>query len=131
PENPCAATPPAPPPPGALRPSPVHGGERPPSAELGSGGFRVKPITRRDLTACLSLVMSSSAESWKERAQPLVTRHQVRAVRVESDRRILLAEDNPVNQKVARMVLEKLGIEVEVVNNGREAVQAWSNNGKY
>jgi len=102
-----------------------HRGDAQRFAELGFAGYLVKPITRRDLTACLSLVMSSSAESWKERAQPLVTRHQVRAVRVEGDRRILLAEDNPVNQKVARMVLEKLGLEVQVVNNGREAVEAW------
>jgi two-component system sensor histidine kinase/response regulator len=102
-----------------------HRGDAQRFADLGFAGYLVKPITRRDLTACLSLVMSNSAESWKEGAQPLVTRHQVRAVRIEGDRRILLAEDNPVNQKVARMVLEKLGIEVEVVNNGREAVEAW------
>ena len=107
-----------------------HRGDAQRFADLGFAAYLVKPITRRDLTACLSLVMSSSAESWKERAQPLVTRHQVRAVRIEGDRRILLAEDNPVNQKVARMVLEKLGIEVEVVNNGREAVEAWRA-GKY
>jgi PAS domain S-box-containing protein len=102
-----------------------HRGDAQRFADLGFAGYLVKPITRRDLTACLSLVMSNSAESWKEGAQPLVTRHQVRAVRVEGDRRILLAEDNPVNQKVARMVLEKLGLEVTVVNNGREAVEAW------
>lgn len=102
-----------------------HRGDAQRFAELGFAGYLVKPITRRDLTACLSLVMSNSAESWKERAQPLVTRHQVRAVRIDGDRRVLLAEDNPVNQKVARMVLEKLGIEVEVVSNGREAVDSW------
>jgi PAS domain S-box-containing protein len=106
-----------------------HRGDAQRFADLGFAGYLVKPITRRDLTACLSLVMSNSAESWKRRAQPLVTRHQVRAVRVDGERRILLAEDNPVNQKVARMVLEKLGLDVTVVNNGREAVQAWKGGG--
>jgi CheY-like chemotaxis protein len=106
-----------------------HRGDAQRFADLGFAGYLVKPITRRDLTACLSLIMSNSAESWKRRAQPLVTRHQVRAVRVDGERRILLAEDNPVNQKVARMVLEKLGLDVTVVNNGREAVQAWKAGG--
>jgi two-component system sensor histidine kinase/response regulator len=106
-----------------------HRGDAQRFAELGFAGYLVKPITRRDLTACLTLVMSSSAESWKQRAQPLVTRHQVRAVRIEGDRRILLAEDNPVNQKVARMMLEKLGLDVIVVGNGREAASMWQAGG--
>ena len=38
-------------------------------------------------------------------------------------RRVLLAEDNPVNQKVARQMLVRLGCDVEVVGNGQEALQ--------
>ncbi|MCB1237894.1 MAG: response regulator, partial [Verrucomicrobiae bacterium] len=41
-------------------------------------------------------------------------------------RRVLLAEDNEVNLKVARLTLERLGFAVEVAANGREAVDAVS-----
>src|SRR5581483_4859235 len=38
---------------------------------------------------------------------------------------VLLAEDNPINQKVARRLLEKRGHRVTVAANGQEAIEAW------
>jgi signal transduction histidine kinase/CheY-like chemotaxis protein len=39
--------------------------------------------------------------------------------------RVLVAEDNPVNQRVTRHLLEKLGHEIHLAANGAEAIQAW------
>jgi len=39
---------------------------------------------------------------------------------------VLVAEDVVVNQRVVSRALEKLGYEAAVVNNGREAVEAWA-----
>ena len=46
--------------------------------------------------------------------------------RLSSGRRVLLAEDNPVNQRVAMLLLQKRGYDVTVVGDGRQAVDAYS-----
>ncbi len=42
-------------------------------------------------------------------------------------RRVLVAEDNPFNQKVAQYILEKQGLRVDLAANGNEAVQMMAN----
>src|SRR5213594_2040653 len=88
--------------------------------ELGIRGYLTKPISRSDLLEALGTVLAGSPE---EAGTPdVVTRHTI----AESRRslRVLLAEDNPVNQQVAVAMLVKRGHEVHVSSNGREAVDA-------
>jgi len=94
-------------------------------ADIGFAGYLLKPVTQRDLTECLVLVLANTAQSWHLQSQPMITRHALRAQRVQSRSRILLAEDNLVNQKVALKLLEKLNYRVVVVSDGLTAVAAW------
>ena len=92
--------------------------------KLGFAAYLQKPVTHRELRDCLRRVMSAEVSKWHESTQPVVA--GPRPLGGAAPPRILLAEDNPVNQKVARGALEKLRCSVDIVNNGAEAVDAWS-----
>jgi two-component system sensor histidine kinase/response regulator len=88
--------------------------------ELGIRGYLTKPISRSDLLEALGTVLAGSPG---ETGTPdVVTRHTIAESRASL--RVLLAEDNPVNQQVAVAMLVKRGHEVHVSSNGREAVDA-------
>ena len=86
---------------------------------LGISAYLVKPIQQAELLEAIMTVLGHKPESPDQRPE-LVTRHSLREGR--QPLRILLAEDNPVNQTVAVRVLEKMGHEVTVAANGRDAV---------
>ena len=90
--------------------------------DAGFSAYLPKPIKQSELRDCLSAVFGAGAE-WEEDAPPLDARHSER----QSQRarfRILLAEDNVTNQKVALGILGKLGFRADAVANGREVVEA-------
>jgi CheY-like chemotaxis protein len=99
-------------------------GEARPLRELGFAAYLVKPLDPHLLKQCLALALTPEAG---ERERVLLTRHHFPApepTATPNGPRVLIAEDNPVNQKIARRIVEKLGFSVETANNGREAVQA-------
>jgi signal transduction histidine kinase/CheY-like chemotaxis protein len=98
-------------------------------AEYGFAGHLLKPVAQHDLANCLMLVRSGKAEHRQAGILAIVTQN-VAAPPGGERHRILIAEDNVVNEKVARHSLQRLGFHVDAVKNGREAVTAWQT-GRY
>ncbi|MGH8239867.1 MAG: response regulator, partial [Steroidobacteraceae bacterium] len=94
-------------------------------AEIGFAGYLLKPVARDDLLECLAIALRAQASDWHTQSQPIVTDGLLALRKCTSPRRLLVADDNTVNQKVACRMLERLGYDVDVVNDGRAAVLAW------
>jgi signal transduction histidine kinase/DNA-binding response OmpR family regulator len=88
---------------------------------LGIKAYLLKPLKRSELLQAMVATLSASAAA--PGADRLVTRHTTR----EAGRtlRILLAEDNVVNQRVGARLIEKEGHHVTIAPDGRKAVEAW------
>jgi two-component system sensor histidine kinase/response regulator len=85
---------------------------------LGVAAYLTKPVKRSELRGALTLALGGRST---ERDQPaLVTRHSLKEARHTG--RILLVEDNRVNQMVATRLLEKRGHTVAVANDGQQAL---------
>jgi two-component system, sensor histidine kinase and response regulator len=85
---------------------------------IGEIELLLKPVRQSSLYDCLSttiLAKSPPAEAAAERA----------AVSAPFSARILIAEDNPVNREVAGEALRQLGCEVDMANDGQQAIESW------
>jgi PAS domain S-box-containing protein len=103
----------------------TSGGQRGDAARcraLGVAAYLLKPVRQSELREAIVRVLSAKGQPG---TAPMITqRALVENGNPASGLHILLAEDNPVNQKLALRLLEKRGHHVVVVSNGREALAA-------
>jgi PAS domain S-box-containing protein len=85
---------------------------------LGCSGYLIKPIKQQMLFDAVVAALNQK----KETNTPLITRHMLAEHR-KLGQRILLAEDNPINQKLAVILLQKAGFSVDVVETGAQALE--------
>jgi two-component system, sensor histidine kinase and response regulator len=85
------------------------------SAQVGVDVFLPKPITASSLFDAVVAAQGARVHAARRALDAPLER--------EFDARVLLAEDNEANQMVANELLSRLGIELEIAGNGREAVE--------
>jgi len=92
-------------------------------------GYLSKPVRRKKLVKMMESLLGgeTNAESTDEKIE---TRHSAKEEGKHSVR-ILLAEDNPVNQKLATLMLKKAGYQVEVADNGGKTLEKYTQSPDY
>ncbi|WDN87547.1 hypothetical protein BuS5_00515 [Desulfosarcina sp. BuS5] len=96
--------------------------------EAGFDGFFAKPVRREKLYRMMERILGAGKD---QRGKGLIlepkisTRYSIRE-EMKHSTSILLAEDNPVNQKLTKMMLTKAGYKVAVANNGKEALEKYT-----
>jgi PAS domain S-box-containing protein len=98
-----------------------HRGDGARCQELGVAAYLLKPIRQSELREAIARVLGAPAGKG---AIPLVTRYSLQDARApQTILSVLVAEDNTVNQLLAKRLLEKRGHRVTMTMNGREALE--------
>ncbi|MBF0229136.1 MAG: response regulator [Desulfamplus sp.] len=96
--------------------------------KAGYNGFLSKPIQRKKLFTMISAILGLEKNPADQKNEPEVNTILTTHLLAESFKHsitILLVEDNPVNQKMAKIMLSKGGYNVEIASNGVEAVSSY------
>jgi len=86
--------------------------------QVGISGYLIKPVKQSELMYAIMIAMGSQ----KKEDTPVITRYTIQDSRKRLN--ILLAEDNPINQRLALELLKTMGHRVVSVSNGRKAIDA-------
>ncbi len=102
-------------------------GEANSAQKLGIAAYLTKPFHAWQFHECLALIASSCSKDRTGSSSPsqtLITKHSLQDAKSREKARILLIEDNIVNQKVIIRALEKLGNQVDMVSSAHDAMTA-------
>jgi CheY-like chemotaxis protein len=100
----------------------AHRGDTDDTIRAGTAARLPKPIRQSILHECVLTVLGHTEPGGAQ--QPIGMQHRATKAQDVYPARILVAEDNVVNQKVAARMLENLGCRADVVANGQEALAA-------
>jgi PAS domain S-box-containing protein len=92
--------------------------------DIGCEGFLVKPVKQSLLLEGITAVMTKGGAGRWAGSEPAVTLRNTQGRSFENIR-ILLVEDNPINQKTAAAMLRKAGFAVDVADDGLHALDAF------
>ena len=99
-----------------------HRGDAARCQELGVSAYLLKPIRQSELREAIARVLGAQEQKG---VIPLITRYSLGDAHDPTEfLRVLVVEDNAVNQRLATRLLEKRGHRVTVTANGREAVES-------
>jgi|GEM_PF-5733429 len=91
--------------------------------EIGIDGYLTKPIKRDDLHKMIIEILGLSGKRKSKTASQLVTKHAIAENHKKGE--ILLVEDYPTNQTLAMRYLKSAGWNVDLAENGQQAVEAY------
>ncbi|MCG8632563.1 MAG: response regulator [Desulfobacterales bacterium] len=102
--------------------------------EAGFTAFLTKPIKKQPFIDCIRTIASLSPDEINNPDMKLITSYRVEEIKHNRrtdfpKKKILIAEDNKINQKVAKMMLEKQGHEIVIADNGKLAVDRYRDTG--
>lgn len=90
--------------------------------DAGFDAYLTKPVKQSDLLDALSIILD---DNFKKENPSMVTQHAIRELR-NSNARILVVEDNRINQQVVVGLLKKLGFNADIADDGLKAISILS-----
>jgi two-component system, sensor histidine kinase and response regulator len=91
--------------------------------KIGFSAFLTKPIKQSLLHDCLTNVLNFKRFEASDTKEFIMTKYDI-AEQQKQNVRILLVDDNVINQKIALKIVSKIGYRADIAQNGQEAIEA-------